>query len=163
MAIAAHRCDGNTGPAGAREVVIKLICRGQYDKPVQDEFEHMASRMATFLAQLFDEDGNYIQPKAGGEPIVAVPGVLKIFYGNVSINSGSAVGYSIPGFACDPTNCILLNNGMPSSSILASVKWDNTQVPGSWIVRAERSGTTGNQAVEYVILKVRLTTEERTA
>lgn len=42
--------------------MIKLINRGRYDRPVQDEFDHIVAKFATYMSQVFDENGVYNPP-----------------------------------------------------------------------------------------------------
>lgn len=65
--------------------MIRLINRGRYDKPTQDEFEHLTSRLASFLSQIFDENGLLITerertlrgPRAGQpDPTTVARGTL---------------------------------------------------------------------------------------
>lgn len=52
---------------------IKLINRGKLDTPVQEEFEHFAQNVSTFLNQIFDVNGDLIPPDQGGT-VIGEPG-----------------------------------------------------------------------------------------
>jgi hypothetical protein len=151
--------------------VIKLINRGSYEKPVLDEFEHLTSRLATFLSQIFDEDGNFIgggenQGPPGPPGPAGAPGAqgpqgpqgptgpagtvnVRTHHGDIAINAGNLTGFSTLPWAVDLNRTLLINLGghNPTGGTYdASIRFSSTTQ-----VRADRSGSGGNASVSYVV------------
>lgn len=115
--------------------MLKLINRGKLDKPTQDEFEHLINRLGTFLGQIFDADGNFIDR--------SMVNARSVYYNDIAINNGSSTGTSTLPFAVDWTRAILHNLG--STVVVSVFPLNSTQV------QATRAGTSGDVNVKFAV------------
>lgn len=135
--------------------MIKLINRGRYDTPVLEEFEHLTQRLSAFLSQIFDENGVPIPPDEGGSIDVAATLNVRVHHGDIAINNGNLVGYSILPWSPNLTRTTLHhlgvhdNQGYPGPQV--SIRFDVTTSPGQTIVKGERGYTVGNANVSYCV------------
>lgn len=135
--------------------MIKLINRGRYDTPILEEFEHLTQRLSAYFSQIFDADGQLLPADEGGT--VTLPGTLnvRVHHGDIAINNGNLVGYSILPWAPNINRTTLThlgvydNQGYPGPQV--SIRFDTVVVPGSIVVRGNRGYAVGDANVSYCV------------
>lgn len=116
--------------------------RNQYPIQIREEFEHVISQIGSFLEQIFDADGNFIQPSQ-------VSPVKFVHYGDISIANGNSTGTSTLPQVVDVSKTVLIHLGETGTgSIVNRITLSNSNT-----VSAIRTGTSNDLVINYCIIE----------